>query len=92
MTPWPGSPGKLAAARRRDRDLPGGHVLRKPHTTMVLSWPEATGRRLALPAPLAPLGQVRVLGAEGGVAAMPREDPGRVGQPIEHLRLHAVEQ
>jgi protein-L-isoaspartate(D-aspartate) O-methyltransferase len=24
-----------------DGDLPSGHVLRKPHTTMVLSWPEA---------------------------------------------------
>jgi protein-L-isoaspartate(D-aspartate) O-methyltransferase len=26
-----------------DGDLPTGRVLRKPHTTMVLSWPEATG-------------------------------------------------
>jgi hypothetical protein len=32
------------------------------------------------------------LRAEGGVAPVAREDPGRVGQPVEDLRLHAVEE
>jgi len=29
---------------------------------------------------------VRALGAEGGVAAVARVDPGLVGQPVEDLR------
>jgi hypothetical protein len=35
---------------------------------------------------------VRALRAERGVAAVAREDPGRVRQSAEHLGLHPVEQ
>jgi hypothetical protein len=38
-----------------------------------------------LPAPGAPFFEVRALRAERGVAAVAREDPGRVGQPAEYL-------
>ena len=45
-----------------------------------------------LPAPLAPLRQVRPLGPQGGVLAVPRVHPGGVGQPVEDLLHHAVVQ
>ena len=45
-----------------------------------------------LPAALAPLFQVRALGAEGGVVAVPGVHPGAVGQPSEELRHDAVVQ
>jgi hypothetical protein len=43
-----------------------------------------------LPAPLAPLFQVRPLGAERGVLPVSRIDPGAVRQPVEDLRHHAL--
>ena len=43
-----------------------------------------------LPAPLAPLGQVRPLGPECGVLPVSRIDPGAVRQPVEDLRHHAL--
>ena len=45
-----------------------------------------------LPAPLAPLFQVRPLGAERGVLPVSRIDPGAVRQPVEDLRHHALVQ
>jgi hypothetical protein len=46
----------------------------------------------ALPAPLAPCGQVRALGAERGVLAVPRVHPGDVREPAEDLLGHVVDQ
>jgi len=46
----------------------------------------------ALPASLAPLGQVRPLRPQRGVLSVPRVHPGGVGQPVEDLRHHAVVQ
>lgn len=54
------------------------------------SKPEALA--LSLPAPGAPFLEVRALRAERRVASMPRIHPGGVRQPVEHLRLHSVEQ
>jgi hypothetical protein len=45
-----------------------------------------------LPAPLAPLTQVRPLGTERGVLPVPRVHPGGVRQPVEDLLHHAVVQ
>ncbi len=45
-----------------------------------------------LPAPLAPLRQVRPLGPQRGVVPVPRVHPGGVGQPVEDLADHAVVQ
>jgi hypothetical protein len=42
------------------------------------------------PAPLPPLGQMRPLGAERGVAAVPRVDPRVVAVHVEELRDDAV--
>ena len=47
-------------------------------------WPDVLALS-SLPAAFAPLGQMRALRAEGGVAPMARVDPGRVGQPAEDL-------
>jgi hypothetical protein len=45
-----------------------------------------------LPAPLAPLFEVRPLGPERGVLPVSRIDPGAVRQPVEDLRHHALVQ
>lgn len=45
-----------------------------------------------LPTPGAPLGEVRALGAECRVLAVPGVDPRLVGEPVEELRLDVVEE
>ena len=45
-----------------------------------------------LPAPGAPLLEVRALGAEGGVLAVAGVDPGLIGQPVEQLGLDSRQQ
>src|SRR5438045_2662059 len=44
------------------------------------------------PAAGAPLGQRPALGAQGRVVAVPRVEPGVVGQPVEDLVLDVVDQ
>ena len=73
----------------------------RPRAPPSSPWPSATRRPCsavtgkpsrALPAPLAPLRQVRPLGAERGVLPVPRVHPRGVRQPAEDLRDHAVVQ
>src|SRR5262249_14930944 len=51
---------------------------------------EPPARAAGLPAPLAPLGQVRPLGPERGVLAVAGIDPGAIGQDGEHPLLQVV--
>lgn len=55
------------------------------------SWIPAGGRRHHSPAALTPFGEVRTLGAQSGVVAVPGVDHRVVAVPVEHLAVHVAE-
>src|SRR5512133_1581696 len=84
-TTWPNT---LRSARRRMAGSAGARVT----SPSVRGRPQRPGPRPALPAALAPLGEVRALRADRGVAAVAGIEPGLVGQPLEDLGLDLVDE
>jgi hypothetical protein len=66
--------------------------VRQSHTGCPNPITKVAPVRAALPAAGAPLRHVRTFGAEGGVTAVARVEPGLVGQLTEHASLDVVDE